>query len=91
VKLTNKHIAALKRARERIASGSNNYICYALDSVDADPRLRRCIRRLLDPADTLWDWLLDHHSDIDEALLTDDNLRAYRLRWIDHMIEKREL
>jgi hypothetical protein len=35
--------------------------------------------------------LLDHPSDIDEALLTADNLRAYRLRWIDHMIATREL
>jgi hypothetical protein len=95
MKLTNKHIAALKEARKLIASEDEDYICLALDRVYADPRLRRRIERLLGlaytPAYTLEDWLLDHPSDIDEALLTADNLRAYRLRWIDHMIATREL
>jgi hypothetical protein len=63
MKLTNKHIADLTRARKLIADGDHDYICWALRYVGADVRLWRRI----------------------------ENLRAYRLRWIDHMIATRTL
>jgi hypothetical protein len=39
VKLNARHIAALKRARKLIARKDEDYICWALDSVDADASL----------------------------------------------------
>jgi hypothetical protein len=90
MKLTNKHIADLTRARKLIADGDHDYICWALRYVGADVKLWRRIESLLKPNDTVHDWLLFQRN-IHAGLLTDENLRAYRLRWIDHMIATRTL
>ena len=91
VRLTNKHITALKRAREAIAREDEDYICEALRDENGSEGLKGRIAELLAPYSSLDGWLSGGLSVIQCRQLSDTNLRLYRLRWIDHMIATREL
>ena len=97
VRLTAKHIAALKRARKAIARKDEGYICVALRDENGSEGLEDRIAELLAPYSSLDGWLSDWLSVIKRKpriqgwQLSDTNLRLYRLRWIDHMIATREL
>ncbi len=91
MKLTNKHITALKRARELIAREDEDYICEALSLSDEAYELEERIAELLFPNSSLAVWLSDIEPAIPDEHFHGANLRAYRLRWIDHMIATRRL
>ena len=85
-------VRLLRAARKRIELGLNGFICEALDDAGgAIPRsyaevhdLRRLIRNRLDGFAIAETWLSEKH-DLD---LDHDQMREWRLQWIDKLIEE---
>lgn len=89
-----KQIAsAFRDARELIASDDERYICYALGGVcleGAEEALQIVQERLDQPKNfTLTDWLHRVHG-IDTSFVDDyeEQMRLYRLRWLDALIKE---
>lgn len=82
-------VRALRAARERIEHNNNHLVCYALEDSreDKEGLVRKEIHRRLGTHDFVNDWLYKEHG-IPWALFTDENMRIYRLRWIDSLIEE---
>lgn len=92
VNIRKAKISVLRMARNSIADGSSDYICFAIIKVKdrhphlygASASLREYIERALRPHDSLEDWLNATHPD---RTFTCRNVRDHRLQWIDWMIE----
>jgi hypothetical protein len=76
-------IHALKLARRRIEYQWNSYICAALPYNEFGFAMRDLIHTRLNPHDTISSWLRAQGFN-----LTQDELRLYRLQWIDLLIEE---
>jgi hypothetical protein len=86
----------LRQARKQIANGEAEFICWAIDDVsywDEDPvvvyageRIKEFIEGGLNDWHTLEMWLR-RDANIPDRLLTRKNMKAYRLRYIDHLME----
>lgn len=100
----NKAISLLKEARERIEQRRANWVCSAIsDSACSQTqlargyafgqriaqRLRREIRVRIEDCGLVDTWLQSKRG-IPSHLLTDTNVRQYRLLWIDSMIAELE-
>ena len=102
VKLTKYQIEVLETAKTLLINYEQVWICDAIwfiwdgnklciyAQTQACKRLVGRINRLLKGYFDLQDWL-HRKAGIEESLLTPKNMREYRLRWIDHMIETREI
>jgi hypothetical protein len=104
MKLTGKQLDILKKARWLIEQDCCAYICFAISNIEYDEvetydvqrmspyyKLTNRISDLLgDDAYALEDWL-EKEAGIPYRQLTEKRMRYYRLRWLDHMIEKGEL
>lgn len=85
--MSKKHISELNRARRKIASGKEQFICVALEgkkSVAATQIVCQIQADLVDSF-TLDSWLLNHHG---RSVLPADKtyrsrMKATRLAWID--------
>ena len=91
--LNETHIEQLKEAKQRIESGRNAFVCYALGTGESN--LKHYIRDLLVGYITVAGWLMS--DPIIGAQLNSmppklylEETRKYRLRWIDHMISEIE-
>lgn len=91
--LNETHIEQLKKARQRIKSGEQKFVCYALGA--AESNLKHYIRDLLVGYDSVGGWLTSYP--IIGAQINSmppkryhKEMRKYRLRWIDHMISEIE-
>jgi hypothetical protein len=94
--IMNIYQKVLKQARKRVANREADFICWALEDAtywDDDPdvffageRIMEYIQRCLDETYTLESWLVVY-AQIPEEHLTQENMRAYRLRFIDHLME----
>lgn len=97
------HVQLLNETRKLIKSGEERYICIALKWVVPSrnlPEAQLPIRQIrsqisadIDPkckgigaTNGIEGWLLRRRS-VDKKDMTEENLRAYRLRYIDHLIE----
>lgn len=91
--LNEDHIKQLKRAKQRIESGRNTFVCYALEAEEHN--LKHYIRDLLVGHHTVGSWLESNPSICAQINSMPfkcycEELRKYRLRWIDHMISEIE-
>jgi len=91
--LNETHIEQLKKARQRIESGRNTFVCNALGTDESN--LRHYIRDLLVGYNSVGMWLQSDpsiHAQINSmpTELYRKEIRKYRLRWIDHMISEIE-
>lgn len=87
---SNKELkAALLEARSNIKSGKHGgYICNALPNDDAGYYLRDFIGKAIgDDYDTLGSWVWHNHIGIDQPFPSVKDMKVYRLRWIDYMLE----
>lgn len=82
---------AFKEAKKRISSGENFFICTALRDSRAGHRARKIIRQRMGyvEGDTLECWLSKHHWDW-YLILHAKKMRAYRLAWLDILIQEFE-
>lgn len=95
------HVTLLQEARRLIDSETENFICIAIQEAAIRSRewgvgaqakrledyiCKPMIEDLIDDCPTLEGWLT--HMGIDQTLLTAENMKAYRLRYIDHLIEE---
>lgn len=84
---SNKEIkAALLQARNKIASDEEEFLCHALPrNDDAGDYIRDFIMKAIYPEDTLNGWVC---SNVDNPIYPMcQSMKAYRLRWIDYMLE----
>lgn len=85
--------AAFREARKVIASDDERYICYALGEIclDGAENAIQVVQERLDQPKmlTLADWLLRVHG-IDAGFVDDyaEQMRLYRLRWLDALIKE---
>lgn len=83
-------VRLLRGARERIAACREDYVCHALMRAERYTgtgvgfKLREEISRRLGPHSTVATWLKSRRC----KDVTAQNLREYRLRWIDSMIKE---
>lgn len=82
-----------KKARERIESGKESYICFAINSVDLNfedwIRARDVIRSRLDGFFSLDAWLYSKGVQRTDNMAED--LRAHRIVWLDQLIQEFKL
>lgn len=81
-------------AKRVIEAGHVRFICIAISRV-LQPEggslrgealeKRQLIEIMLEGHDTLENWLMVKHK-ISEVLLTGEQMRLYRMRWLDHLI-----
>mgnify|MGYP000703372474 CR=1 FL=1 len=81
--------AAFRHARQRIECRYNTFICVALlDSrAPAYKKARRIVQKRIHPHVELDHWV---KVQCPEAHLTEKNMRAYRLAWLDELIKEFE-
>jgi len=77
-------IKALKHARVRIESGKSGCLCAALPRGGAGDTLRREIKWALSPCVFVDQWVRHKTGEVP------DDMRQYRLDWIDHWIDHLE-
>lgn len=92
----NTYIKILKKAKRVITNEDHYFICWAIydnshwsndpDVVSAGEEIVKYIDNALGDCSTLGQWLACV-ADIPYELRTDENLKAYRLRYIDHLME----
>lgn len=84
---SNKEIkAALLEARNKIESEKEEFICHALPrDDDAGDYLRNFIASAIYPEHTLNGWVVSNVNDL--SYPRKQSMKAYRLRWIDYMLE----
>lgn len=80
---------AFRAARARIKAGQNSAICLALQDSGHEARnaARRVVQRRIGKRLYVYQWLIDV-AKVPHDLITYENLRAYRLRWLDALIEE---
>lgn len=82
---------ALKEARALIESGRRRHVCTAIDAALGGNWLawkkRRLIMNMLEGYETLEIWLNAKHG-IPYDAMTPEQMRLYRMRWLDHLIAK---
>lgn len=95
----NVYIRLLHEARRRIVRGDKQFICFAIGESAITPEeeaaaehLRSWINKIMDPDDftdgyPTAEWWLVTKLGINGDLITHENMRAYRVSWIDHMID----
>ena len=91
--LNETHIEQLKKAKQRIESGKESYVCHALGAEESN--LKHYIRDLLGGYVSVIGWLksdpiIEAQIDSMPIKLWVEETRKYRLRWIDHMISEIE-
>ena len=86
---SNKEIKdALLEARENIRSGQYGlYICNCLPDNDAGYYLREFVSEAIEGYATLGSWVWHTQVGVDKAFPNAEDMKAYRLRWIDYMLE----
>jgi hypothetical protein len=92
----NKYIKILKKARKIVESEDHYFICWAiLDASywstsntvrEAGQEIKDYIEDALGWYDTLGQWL-SGETKVPKTQMTMENLREYRLRYIDHLME----
>lgn len=80
-------VEQLKKARPLIANSSEAFVCHALESSwgYSAYHTKQMIRHRLDNHFTIGDWLEDNHLEFFKKTYQP---QAYRLAWIDNMIEE---
>lgn len=91
--LNKNHIKQLRKAKQRIESGEQKFVCYALGTDESN--LTDYIRDLLVGYCSVSGWLTSDPiicAQINSmpTKLYHEEVRKYRLRWIDHMISEIE-
>lgn len=78
--------AALLEARAKIESGEEEFLCHALTRENAvGGYIRNFIMKAIYPEDTLNGWIC---SNVYPSIFPmHQDMKAYRLRWIDYMLE----
>lgn len=86
----------LKKAKRSIANGDHSYVCWAIEDASwhdtdrninmAGERIMNYIEDCLGKHPTLVQFLW-WEAKVHESELTDENVKAYRLRYIDHLME----
>lgn len=86
---SNKEIkAALLKARHNVEQGKyGGYICNCLPDNVAGAYLRSFISTAINDNVTLGAWVWHNVVGEDNPFPSKEEMRAYRLRWIDHMLE----
>lgn len=81
----NKYEKALLRARKKVESGEERYICCALEGTKlaGEVRIRKYIGECLEGNITLTSWALENIREANNYWFFDDIFRLYRLRYID--------
>ena len=89
-------IGALRFARHRIETKTNEFLCFALPSSPVGEYLRRYVREELQESHEFSGWLCLNRPELHATLLGpgiipgptyDDEIRKLRIQWIDWMIE----
>lgn len=89
-------IGALRLARHRIETKTNEFLCFALPSSPVGEYLRRYVREELQESHEFSGWLCLNRPELHATLLGpgiipgptyDDEIRKLRIRWLDWMIE----
>jgi len=75
--------AALLKARAKIESDEDEFLCNALSHDDAGNYIRSFITKAINPEDTLNAWVYRNIG----CWARRSEMRVYRLRWIDYMLE----
>jgi len=91
--LNETHIEQLKKAKQRIESGEQRFVCHALGTDESN--LKHYIRDLLGGYYSVSGWLksdpiIEAQFNSMPIELSMEETRKYRLRWIDHMISEIE-
>lgn len=92
----NKYIKILKEVRKIIESEDHYFICWAIFDVsymsapkivkEAGQEIRDYIEDALGDYESLGQWL-SGETKVPKTQMTMENLREYRLRYIDHLME----
>lgn len=91
----NKEVQLLEFARARIERQGNRFLCVTIFQISAELKdyrracfnIRLHIQRSLGEYRTLEQWLIAE-AKIPFKQLTPKNMKAYRLRYIDHLIKE---
>lgn len=81
-------------ARNRVADGSQEFICNALDKGNrpGSERAKNIIRQRLMPGshkfDTINSWLLRNEIGTPVDRMNEDLVREFRIRWLDALIKE---
>lgn len=78
---------SLKIAYERIKSDYSEFICHALEDTPAEEYLKYFIHNAISGYTALGSWVWHNHIGIDQMFPSGEDMKAYRLRWIDYMLE----
>lgn len=90
--ITKNHIEVLKEVKEKLISKNSFYICHALENISDDnghlylecSDLKDWVLRQLGQHYAYGSWLISSYPWL---LLTDEQERAGRIAWVEHMIK----